>query len=89
MKQNNYFCPLLKNVKHFLSKVHTKPEGLQEFKLIKQIETFHFKPLIHIDGSWMVRLTSLEDYNSSFNITTTNEKFELYTDNLTNFPLKN
>ena len=43
-------------------------------------ETFHFKPSIQIQGSWMIGLTSLEVYNSIFNKTKETNKFELYRD---------
>ena len=48
-----------------------------EFKLTKPKETFHFNPPIPIRNTWMLRLTSLEVYNSLFNITEENNKFEL------------
>ena len=44
----------------------------------KSRETFHFKPPIQIKGDWMIGLTDLEVYNSIFNITEENNKFELY-----------
>ena len=37
--------------------------------MIQSKQTFHFKPSIPIEGSWMVGLTDLEVYNSIFNIT--------------------
>ena len=44
----------------------------------KSRETFHFKPPIQIKGDWMIGLTDLEVYNSIFNITEENNKFDLY-----------
>ena len=46
--------------------------------MIKPKKTFHFKPPIHVKGDWMIGLTELEVYNSIFNITEENNKFELY-----------
>ena len=46
--------------------------------MIKPRETFHFKPSIQIQGHWMIGLTNLEVYNSTFNITEENNKFKLY-----------
>ena len=46
--------------------------------MTKPKETFHFKPPIQIKGDWMIGLTDLEVYNSIFNITEENNKFELY-----------
>ena len=44
----------------------------------KSRETFHFNPPIQVKGDWMIGLTNLEVYNSIFNITEENNKFELY-----------
>ena len=44
----------------------------------KSRETFLFKPPIQVKGDWMIRLVDLEVYNSIFNITEENNKFELY-----------
>ena len=54
-----------------------KAEETLEYKVIKPKQTFHFNPPISIEGSWMIRLTSLEVYSSFFNITKENKKFEL------------
>ena len=45
--------------------------------MIKPKQTFHSNPPISIEGSWMIRLTSLEVYSSIFKITNENNKFEL------------
>ena len=46
--------------------------------MIKPRETFLFKPPIQVKGDWMIGVTDLEVYNSLFNITEENNKFELY-----------
>ena len=48
--------------------------------MIKPRETFHFKPPIQVKGDWMIGLVDLEVYNSIFNITEENNKFEIYRD---------
>ena len=48
-------------------------------------ETFHFKPSIQIKGDWMLGLIDREVYNSIFNITKGNNKFEIYTDTFDKF----
>ena len=53
--------------------------------MIKPRETFHFNPPIHIKVEWMIGLTSLEVYNSIFNITERNNKFESYRDSSNKF----
>ena len=57
------------NYETLIEQTHTKPQKTLEFKMIKPRESFHFSPLIQIKGSWMIGLTSLEVYNSIFNIT--------------------
>ena len=58
----------------------TKPQDVLEFKLTKPSEVFPFRPLISVENFWMVELTGLEVYNSTFNIREEKNKFELYAD---------
>ena len=69
---------ITKNCETLIKQTHRKPEETLEFKMVKSKETFHFKPPIQIKGDWMIGLTDLEVYNSIFNITEENNKFELY-----------
>ena len=69
---------ITKNCESLIEQTHRKAEETLEFKMIKSRETFHFKPPIQIKGDWMIGLTDLEVYNSIFNITEENNKFELY-----------
>ena len=69
---------ITKNCETLIEQTHRKAEDTLEFKMTKPKETFHFKPPIPIEGSWMIGLTNLEVYNSIFNITEENNKFELY-----------
>ena len=71
---------ITKDCETLIEQTHKKPEETLEFKLTKSRETFHLKPPIPIQGDWMLVLTSLEVYNSIFNITEENCYFELYTD---------
>ena len=69
---------ITKNCETLIEQTHTKPQETLEFKMIKPRETFHFQPPIQIHGDWMIGLTNLEMYNSIFNITEENNKFDLY-----------
>ena len=69
---------ITKNCETLIEQTHTKPQETLEFKMVKPKETFHFKPPIQIKGDWMIGLTDLEVYNSIFNITEENNKFEIY-----------
>ena len=68
-----------------IKQTHTLCQETLEFLLNKTRETLPFKPLIQIEGSWMIGLTSLEVYNSIFNITETMNKFEIYKDTFDGF----
>ena len=76
---------ITKNCETLIKHTHRKAEETLEFKMIKPRETFHFKPPIQIQGDWMIGLTNLEVYNSIFNITEENNKFELYRDTSAKF----
>ena len=70
---------ITKNCETLIKQTHTKPQETLEFKMNKpKEEKFHFKPPIQIKGEWMIGLTDLEVYNSFFNITEENNKFDLY-----------
>ena len=69
---------ITKNCETLNEQSHRKPEETLEFKMIKPRKIFHFKPSVRINGDWMLGLTDLEVYNSIFNITEKNNKFELY-----------
>ena len=70
---------ITKNCEKLVEQTHRKPEETLEFKMIKPRETFHFNPPIQTKGDWMLGLIDLEVYNSIYNITKENNKFELYT----------
>ena len=69
---------ITKNCETIIEQTHRKPEQTLEFKMNKSRESFHFRPPIQVEGDWMIGLTDLEVYNSIFNITEENNKFELY-----------
>ena len=74
----NLLLSITKNCETLIEQTHRKAEETLEFKMNKSRESFHFKPPIQIKGDWMIGLTDLEVYNSIFNITEENNKFELY-----------
>ena len=69
---------ITKNCETLIEQTHRKAEETLEFKLTKPRKTFHFKPSISLEGSWMIGLTYLEVYISILNITGENNKFEHY-----------
>ena len=69
---------ITKNCETLIDQTHRKAEETLEFKMIRSKQTFHFKPQIQVKGDWMIGLVDLEVYNSIFNITEENNRFELY-----------
>ena len=69
---------ITKNCETLTEQTHRKAEETLEFKITRPIERFHFNPSIVVKGDRMTGLTDLEVYNSNFNITEENNKFELY-----------
>ena len=69
---------ITKNCETLIEQTHRKAEETLQFKMIKPRETFHFRPSIQVKGDWMIGLTVLQVYNSIFNITEEDNKFELY-----------
>ena len=80
-----FLLPITKNYETLIKQTHRKATELLELEANKSRETFYFNPPISIEGSWVIRLTSLEIYNSTFNINKTNKNFELYTDKFDKF----
>ena len=76
---------ITKNCETVVQQTHRKPEGTLEFKMTEPRKTFHFTPPIQTKGDKMLGLIDLEVYNSIFNITKENNKFELYTDTFYEF----
>ena len=68
---------ITKNCETLIDQTHKKSEETLEFKMIKPKETFNFNPPIQVKEDWMLGLIDLEVYNSIFNITEENNKFEL------------
>ena len=75
---------ITKNCETLIKQTHRKAEETLEFKLAKQREKFRFKPPNKVEGSWMLKLTSLEVHKSIFKRTEENYKFEIYTQTLDN-----
>ena len=69
---------ITKNCETLIKQTHRKAEETLGFKMNKSKQTFHFKSPIQVKGDWMLGLTDLEVYNSIFNITEENNKFDLY-----------
>ena len=69
---------ITKKCETLIEQTHRKTEKTLEFRMAKPRKTILFNPPISFEGSWMIGLTSLEVYNSTFNITEENNKIGLY-----------
>ena len=69
-----------KNCETLIKQTHRKLEETMELKLTKPRETVLFFPPISTQALWMLKLMSLEVYNSVFDIREEKTNFELYTD---------
>ena len=76
---------ITKNCETLIKQTHTKPQETLEFKMVKSKETLQFNPPVEVKEDWMIGLKSLEVYESIYNINTTNNKVELYTDTFYDF----
>ena len=76
---------ITKNCENLVEQTRRKPEETLEFKMVKPRETFHFNPPTQVKEDWILGMIDLEVYNSIFNITKKNNKFELYTDTFDEF----
>ena len=65
-------------MKRSIKKFIRKAEETTEFKITKPRESFSSKEPIQTEGLWMMGLTSSEIYNSIFNRTEENNKFQLF-----------
>ena len=68
---------ITENCQTLIEQTHTRSEETLEYKLTKSRETFSFKPLLSVEGSWMIGLTSLEVYNSFFKIPEETNRFRV------------
>ena len=84
-KTEDLLLSITKNCQTLVQQTHRKPGETLKFKMLKPRETFHFKPSIQIKEDWMLDLIDLEVYNSIFNISKENIKFERYTDTFDEF----
>ena len=84
-KTEDLLLSITKNCETLIKQTHRKPEETLEFETNTPRQIFRFIPSIPIEGSWMIRLTSLKVYNSFFNITEEFNKFEIYTDTFDEF----
>ena len=72
-----------KSNQEIVENTHSKPQETLEIKMNKQKESFSFDIPLELPEQWMMGITSLEVYNTVYNITEKNNKFKLlYTEKM-------
>ena len=69
---------IAKSNQEIFENTHSKPQETLEFKMNKQKESFSFDIPLELPEQWMMGVTSLEVYNTVYNITEKNNKIKLF-----------
>ena len=82
-KQESLLLSIAKSNLDIVENTLSKPQEILEFKMNKQKESFSFDVPLELPEQWMMGVTSLEVYNTVYNITEKNNKFKLlYTEKM-------
>ena len=76
-KKEYLLLSIAKPNQEIVEKTHSKPQETLEFKLTEQKESFSFDASLQLDEKWMMRLTSLEVYNTVYNINEKKTKLQI------------
>ena len=72
-KKESLLLSLAKSSQEIVKNTHSKPQETLEFKMTKQKESFSFDVPLLLNETWMMGVTSLEVYNTVYNITNSNK----------------
>ena len=82
-KKESLLLSIAKSDLDIVENTLSKPQETLEFKKNKQKESFSFDIPLELPEQWMMGVTSLEVYNTVYNITEKNNKFKLlYTEKM-------
>ena len=76
-KKESLLLSIAKSNQEIVENTHSKPQETLEFKMTKQKESFSFDVPLILNEKWMMGVTSLEVYNTVYNITEKNNKLEI------------
>ena len=76
-KKESLLLNIAKSNQEIVENTHSKPQETLEFKMNKQKESFSFDVPLELPEQWMMGVTSLEVYNSVYNITNKNNSFQI------------
>ena len=77
MIKKNLLLSIAKSNQEIVENTHSKPQETLEFKMTKQKESFSFDVPLILNEKWMMGVTSLEVYNTVYNITEKNNKLQI------------
>ena len=76
-KKESLLLSIAKSNQEIVENTHSKPQETLEFKMNKQKESFSFDVPLELPEQWMMGVTSLEVYNTVYNITEKNNKIKI------------
>ena len=76
-KKESLLFNIAKSNQEIVKNTHSKPQETLEFKMTKQKESFSFDVPLELPEKWMMGVTSLDVYNTVYNITEKNNKLEI------------
>ena len=76
-KKESLLLSIAKSNQEIVENTHSKPQETLEYKMNKQKESFTFDIPLDLPEQWMMGVTSLEVYNTVYNITEKNNKLKI------------
>ena len=76
-KKESLLLNFAKSNQELVENTHSKPQETLEFEMTKQKESFSFDVPLQPNEKWMMGVTSLQVYNTVYNITNSNNKLEI------------
>ena len=76
-KKESLLLSIAKSNQEIVENTHSKPQETLEFKMTKQKKSFSFDNPLILNQKWMMGVTSLEVYNTVYNITNSNNKLQI------------
>ena len=76
-KKESLLLSIAKSNQQIVENTHSKPQETLEFKMTKPKESFSFDVSLLLPEKWMMGVTSLEVYNTVYNITEKNNKLQI------------
>ena len=77
-KKESLLLNIAKSNQEIVENTHTTPQETLESKMTKQKESFSFVVPLNLEEKWMTGVTSLEVYNTVYNITEKNNRLQFF-----------